>query len=111
MIPIPLNEKTPHLLQQLLMYREKLPVRYAGALAAAVFSEFDEQVREGFMLWMDDKLTDAFQAGGYTLGSIIANTGATQAEALCMMDTFARHPEQKKNVKWIQKKEKLDVQI
>ena len=106
-----MNDKTPHLLQQLLMYREKLPVRYAGVLAAAVFSEFDETVREGFMLWMDGKLTDDFQAGGHTLGSIIANTGATQAEALCMMDTFARHPEQRKNVKWIQQKERLHVQI
>lgn len=108
---IQLNMKSPHLLQQMLVAREQLPVRYAGTLAVAVFTDFDERAREGFMLWMEEKLTGDFECGGYTLGSVMENTGATQAEALCMLDAFARHPEKKKSVKWIQKKETLHAQI
>lgn len=106
-----LNMKNAYMLQQLLVIREKLPVRYAGVLASAVFNDFDETVRAGFLLWMDEKLPEDFQSGQYTLSAIMQSTGATQVEALCMMNTFAQHPEKKTEVTWIQKKEKLDVKI
>lgn len=106
-----INLKNEFALQQLLCIREKLPLRMAGALALAVFHDYDEHVREGFMLWMDEKLPDDFTSGKYRLDRLMQQTGATQVEALCMMDAFARHPEMKKAVGWIQKKEKLNVKV
>lgn len=108
---VELNMKSEYALQQLLVIREKLPLRMAGALAVSVFHDFDEHVREGFLLWMEDKLPEDFQSGKYTLSRLMQTTGATQVEALCMMDTFARHPENMKAVRWVQKKEKLDVKV
>ena len=97
--------KNAYALQQLLMLREKMPVRYAGVLATAVFNDFDERVREGFLLWMDGALPEDFRCGDYVLADVIRNTGASQPEALCMLNTFVQHPDKKAGVKWIQLKE------
>ena len=108
---VELSMKNEYALQQLLVVKEQLPLRLAGALAVSVFHDFDEQFREGFLLWMEDKLPEDFQSGKYTLSRLMQTTGATQVEALCMMNTFAKHPENMKAVRWVRKKEKLDVKV
>ncbi|MBQ7850769.1 MAG: hypothetical protein IJ343_13675 [Clostridia bacterium] len=108
---IELNMKNEFALQHLLVVKEKLPLRLAGALAMSVFHEYDEHIREGFLLWMEDQLPEDFQSGKYKLNRLMQTTGATQVEALCMMNVFAKQPENMKAVKWVQKKEKLDVKV
>lgn len=78
-------------LQTELVIREKLPLRYAGVLSAAVFEDFSEKAREGAMLWLEHQLPDDFEISGMTVGAIMRDIGATAFEALCMLDLNARH--------------------
>lgn len=83
--------KTVRDLQDQLVRREHLPLRYAGILAVEVFGAFSDRVREGVMLWMDDRLPQDFAVAGVSVGKIMSDIGATAFEALCMLNVFEHH--------------------
>ena len=102
-------EKTVLQLQTELIIREKLPVRYAGVLAAQVFHDFGEKAREGVMLWIEDRLPKEFGIGDYTVGMLMHDVGASAFEALCMMDVFSRHPQSAGEASWVRTYDEVRV--
>jgi len=92
-------------LQNKLELCEHLSVVYAAILTDNILNRFDSRVREGALLWLDDKLTDEFGVENTSIGYIRKMTGMSQLEALCFLDIYLKNEDfAKHEVTWFRKR-------
>lgn len=95
----------PRQLQNKLRATEKLSVAQAAILADNVLNRFENQAREGVLLWLNDKLTDEFAVGGLSVGEVRRMTGVSPFEALCFLDIHMKNPDfAEREVQWFERR-------
>lgn len=87
-------------LQAKLVAKEKLSLPYAAIMAENALYRFDERVREGVILWLDDKLTEEFEVEGYALYEFFKEAKVSLFQALCMLDILLKDPKVLKKAFW-----------
>ena len=87
-------------LQLRIEIEEKLPIAAAGILANDALNHFLPAVREGVLLWMDDKLTDDFAVEGINLGSLRRGMALSPFFALYAMNMMIAEPDSAYTLRW-----------
>lgn len=86
--------------QTKLVAEDKLSFPYAAILTDMALNRFDERVREGVMLWLEDKLTEDFEVDGVTVCEILDEVNGSMFQTLCIMDMLLKNPESAKCAIW-----------
>lgn len=79
-------------LQCKLMLEESLPRAYAAILAEEALNRFDDRVRAGVLLWLEDELPEDFSVEDANLPEILEYFGLKGFPALCVMDMYLKNP-------------------
>ena len=90
-------------LQSRIMVDENVSMVQAAILTDNVLNRFDPRVREGALLWLEDRLTDSFQAGDISLADVRDELDITPFQALCVMDIYLKNPDFIPRADWFMK--------
>ena len=85
--------KTIKEMQAKIMVEENMPIIQAAILTDNVLNRFDPRVREGAILWMQDRLTDDFTVEDISLADVRDELEVTPFQALCVMDIYLKNPD------------------
>lgn len=85
--------KTIKEMQAKIMVEEKMPIVQAAILADNVLNRFDPRIREGAILWMQDRLTAEFSVEDISLADVQDELEVTPFQALCVMDIYLKTPD------------------
>jgi len=85
--------KTIKEMQAKIMVEENMPIIQAAILTDNVLNRFDPRVREGAILWMQDRLTDDFTVEDISLADVRDELEVTPFQALCVMDIYLKTPD------------------
>ena len=90
------NEKKMDLILELedrIRVSEDVPQSIAVILADKVLNQFDDRVREGVLLWLDNKLSDDFSVEGNSIAFLREQLNVSPFMALCALDILLRDPD------------------
>lgn len=88
-----MNEvKTIKAMQAKIMTDEKMSIVPAAIMTDNVLNRFDPRVREGALLWLEDRLTDEFQVDDISVADVRDELDVTPFQALCVMDIYLKNP-------------------
>lgn len=99
--------RTIQALQVKLMTEEEHNAAYAAVLAENALFRFDERVREGVMLYIEDELTDDFGVEDMTIGEIREETDVSAFCALCMLDIYIKNEAYLQMATWVERSDSI----